>query len=430
MKGLEFQVGVPGFLLARTVGRICESATLGGLSGLRLRELPDPTLPGDLWVELDILGCGVCGTDLANLTYRSSPILEPFGSFPAVLGHEILARVRRVGDRVTRVYPGQRVVVDPMLSCLVRGFPATEGCRSCAAGRPSTCERAGEEGPKPEGPQSGTTPPLSAGLTIGYHRDLPGGWGERMVAHEAQLFPVDPRISNRAAVLIEPLAIGVHGALHSPPAEGDEVLVIGSGPIALATIWAIRALGFRGELVAQVKREGEVELALALGASRTVSPGLEAREALVSTGASAYQPILGEEVFAGGGFAQVFDCVGSASSLDQALRFTAPRGRITMLGCAAEIRKLDLTLLWAHELELVGYVGYGMEEWRGERRHTFEITQELLLAGSAPVEALVTHVFPLRQYRNALSAAMNRSRSGAIKVVLTPDEGGLAEVSR
>jgi threonine dehydrogenase-like Zn-dependent dehydrogenase len=91
-----------------------------------------------------------------------------------------------------------------------------------------------------------------------------------------------------------------------------------------------------------------------------------------------------------------------------------------MLGCAGQLRKVDLTFLWARELEVVGYLGYGMERWRGEDRHTFQITLQLIQESSAPVSRLVTHVFPLAQYRDALRAASNRRHSGAMKVVLTP----------
>ncbi len=420
MRAVEFQVGALRYLLARSAGRVSESATFGLLSGLRLRELPAPEAPGPRWVELRVLGCGICGSDIGNLTYASSPIMEPFGSFPAVPGHEILAEVESVGSEVTRVAPGQRVAVDPVLSCDVRGFTSEGMCRSCRHGRHGTCEMAGEEGALRIG--SGR---LSRGLTIGYHRDLPGGWGERMIAHESQLFPLDPRIPSRLGVLVEPLSIGVHAVLNAPPDAAEDVLVIGSGPIAFATIWALRATGFGGSIVAQMKRPHEGRLARALGATEVVAPGAEARDALIATGAQAYRPIVGREVFSAGGFSRVYDCVGSVSSLDQALRYTVPRGTVILLGCAGELRKLDLSLLWARELEIRGFVVYGREWWSGRNLHTMEVTQELVIETGAPLEEMVTHVFPLAEYRHALSAASNHRKSGAIRVVLTPTSAGL-----
>jgi threonine dehydrogenase-like Zn-dependent dehydrogenase len=241
-----------------------------------------------------------------------------------------------------------------------------------------------------------------------------------MVAHKTQLFRVPEGLDENKGVLVEPLSIGVHAALRSRPASSDEVLVVGSGPIAMATVWALRATGFTGTLVAQAKRRGEAELARALGATEVIKPGAEARQRIVDTGAQAYQPLVGPEVYAGGGFPLIFDCVGSRESLDQCLRFAGVRGRVVLLGCAAQVRNLDLTFLWARELEVVGYLGYGLESWDGRHCHTFEVTMDLLQRTPLPVDRLVPHVFPLAQFRDALRAAANRRRSGAMKVVLKP----------
>jgi threonine dehydrogenase-like Zn-dependent dehydrogenase len=414
MKAVTFGVSVPRYILAKGLGGLTSSVTYGRLSGLALSEVPEPAIPAPDWVRLDVLLCGICGTDLGNLTFSASPILEPFGSFPAVLGHEILARVAEVGSEVTRVEVGQRVAVQPTLSCAVRGYRDYQ-CPSCAAGMTATCEQAGEEGPLEVGGR-----PLSPGLTIGYHRDLPGGWGDQIIAHESQLFPLSSNLEDREAVLIEPLSIGVHAGLKAPPHPDEPVLVIGSGPIAMAAIWALRALGFQGDLIAQAKRRREVELARRLGATEVVTPGLEARQALVGTGSLAYEPLVGPEVYSGGGFPLVYDCVGKMESLDQALRFVTPRGRIVVLGCSAQVRKLDLTFLWARELEMRGFMGYGREGWEGQELHTFDVTQQLLVRAPIPVDRMVTHIFPLEQYRDALKAASNRRRSGAMKVVLQP----------
>ena len=97
MRAVEFRVGALRYLLARTLGRVSESATFGALSGLRLRASAPPDIPGPGWTRLKILGCGICGSDIGNVTYASSPLMEPFGSFPAVLGHEILAEVESAG---------------------------------------------------------------------------------------------------------------------------------------------------------------------------------------------------------------------------------------------------------------------------------------------------------------------------------------------
>ena len=287
MRAVSFNVTIPSFLIGKGLGGLTESAIFGGLSGVRFGDVPEPPLPGDDWVRLEILKAGICGTDIGTLTFKASPAMEPFGSFPAVLGHEILARVLEVAPGVRSVQAGQRVVVDPMISCTTRGFEGDARCRSCSTGLHCTCERSGEEGALIIDGAA-----LQRGATIGYHASLPGGWAERMIAHESQLFVVDDDMTERTAVLIEPLAVGMHAVLGTRPFGDGPVLVIGSGPIALGTIWALRAAGYEGELVAQIKRVHEAEIARGLGASTAVSPGDEARQALVDTGASAYMPIV------------------------------------------------------------------------------------------------------------------------------------------
>lgn len=419
MKAVTFDVSAPRFVLAKTLGRVTESVLFGRGSGVKLVDLESPALPGPHWVRLEVILAGVCGSDIGNITYEASPAMEPFGSFPAVLGHEILARVVEVGSGVTRVEPGQRVVVDPFLHCEVRGWDAEHWCRSCRVGRQGTCEQAGEEGPTVV-----DGAPMAPGQSQGYHRSLPGGWGEHTIAHERQLFPVDDALTDRAAVQIEPLAVGMHVALNNGPRDRSEpVLVLGSGPIALGVIWSLRATGFEGEIFGQIKRDHEADMARALGVSHVVRPGEEAREALIGTGASAYMPLIGEEVYAGGGFPLIIDCVGSRQTLDQALRYASPRGRVIMIGCAASMKSLDLTFVWAREIGIQGSFVYGEEVFRGETRHTFEVTHDLMIETGAPLGRLVTHVFPLEQVREALSAAANRRKSNSVKVLLDPRAG-------
>ncbi len=422
MNAVEFNVTVPGYLLAKCLGRLSSSFVFGRLSRLALVTQASPALPGEDWVRINVLLCGICGSDLGNIAYASSPAMEPLGSFPAILGHEVLGRVVEVGSRVRDLSLGQRVAVDPMLHCDVRGYPRDEWCASCGYDNHATCEHAGEDGPLSLGARK-----LSRGLTIGYHRDLPGGWGEQMIAHRRQVFAVPDAIPDRIAVLAEPFSIGMHGVLRSGAHRSeDPILVIGSGAIALGTIWALRALGFQGVVMAQVKRPHEAALARSLGASDTFSPGAEARQALIDTGARAYMPVVGDEVYVGGGYGTVFDCVGSRSSVMQSFKMARARGRIVLLGCAGRMRNLDLTFLWAKELDVQGYVGYGAERVEGREAHTFDITLGSMVdsqerhGGDDPLAGLVTHVYPLTQYRDALAAAYNHRRSGAIKVVLQP----------
>src|SRR5688500_7104385 len=121
MRAVTFNVSIPNYLTSKALGRLTDAAWFGRLSGVRYREVPEPALPDTDWVRLEVLKAGICGSDNGMLTYKGSPVMEPFASFPAVLGHQILARVIETGPAVRRVEAGQRVAVDPVISCTVRG---------------------------------------------------------------------------------------------------------------------------------------------------------------------------------------------------------------------------------------------------------------------------------------------------------------------
>lgn len=138
MRAVSFDVTIPGFLMGKALGGVSQAFVFGAPSGLRLGTRSEPALPGPDWARLEVLKAGICGTDVGTLTFKASPAMEPFGSFPAVLGHEVLARVLDVGPAVRSVEPGQRVAVDPVISCTHRGFPGDRQCRSCSEGLPGT----------------------------------------------------------------------------------------------------------------------------------------------------------------------------------------------------------------------------------------------------------------------------------------------------
>lgn len=413
MRALTYEISIPRFLLSKASFNKTEETSL--LSSLHLKNVPAPELPDGSWVRLKVLAGGICGTDLSVLSYNTSLLMEPFSSFPAVLGHEIVAEVEKVGPEVKNVEVGHRVIVDPFISCRVRGFSDKDICPACASGQSGYCHRGAEKGLTIIGGRR-----ISKGLTIGYHADLPGGWGETMLAHESQLYPVDQDLNDKQAVLIEPLSIALRAVLRMRSFLRDPVLVIGSGPIALGTVWALRALGYEGKLLAQTKRSNEGRLALLLGATASVKPGQHARNVLLDSGATAHKPLIGSEIFTGGGFPIIFDCVGSAESIDQSLRFAGDRGHVVMLGCAGSVRNLDLSFLWSRELTVHGFVGYGTEIFEGEDLHTFEITQKFMKKSLDILSLVVTHEFSLEDYQKAINTTRNKAQTGAIKAIFRP----------
>jgi threonine dehydrogenase-like Zn-dependent dehydrogenase len=337
------------------------------------------------------------------LTGRSTAILAPFNSFPAILGHEVVAIVEEAGA-AAGVQVGERIVLDPIISCTMRGLDPCVGCRD---GSPALCRHAADGA-------------LAPGMLIGFCRDLPGAWSEGMLAHASQLHPVPDQLSDEAAVLVEPLACGLHAVLAQPPAEGERALVVGGGAIGLGTLAALRMIAPDTETTIVVRHPLQAEIAKGLGAHHVVTDRGGSgviRAAVEFAGARGHPTLVGEPTLTGG-FEGVYECAGNAASLEAAIRVTAPRGRLALIGSVGEVSGLDLTLAWARELRITGNYVYGDERSVPEQPHTIDHLMALLTAGGSPVvEQLVTHRFRLGDWRAALRTAMGRGKHAAIKVV-------------
>ena len=405
MRGLGVRVGssAMNYRALRVFGSRLPRWFGGWMPWLGISTYTLPDLPGPEWVRLRPLLAGICGSDIAMLTGKASAALSPFSSFPAFLGHEVVAVVEEAGASAG-VANGQRVVLDPIISCAVRGL---DPCPGCLDGNPALCRRAADGD-------------LSPGMLIGFCRDLPGGWSEGMLAHASQLHPVPEQLSDETAALAEPLACGLHAVLAKPPADGERALVIGGGAIGLGTLTALRMVAPATETTIVVRHPVQAELAAQMGAGHVVMDrdGEGPRRAAVElAGAREYRPLAGGPTLTGG-FELVYDCAGTAASLDAAQRVTAPRGHLALIGTVAEVTRLDLTLAWARELRIMGTYVYGREASLPGQPHTIDHLLRLLSASGAPyVDGLVTHRFRLDDWRRALRTAMGRGRTASVKVV-------------
>jgi L-iditol 2-dehydrogenase len=381
--------------------------TRGWMPWLELTRAEPKPLPDRDWVRIRPRLSGICGTDIALLTGHSSPVLTPFAAFPAVLGHEVVGEVIEAGEEAARAWhPGDRVVVDPVISCAMRGL---EPCAQCGRGMPCLCLRQADGR-------------LGPGILMGFTAGLPGAWSDELVAHVSQLYRVPDEVPDRAAVLVEPFSVSLHAVLSADPQPGERVLVVGAGTIGLGAVAGMALLAEKSELTVLARHPAQESRARRLGATRVVRErgAASADVALAeAAGARLHHPITGPPV-ASGGFDVILDCVGSGASLDLALRFTGPGGRIVIVGGPTVIRSLDWTLVWTRELRLMGSFVYGREAGVPGEPHTFELALRLLAEHpDLPIAELVTHRFPLSRWRQAIRVSLER-RSGAAKVVLVP----------
>jgi threonine dehydrogenase-like Zn-dependent dehydrogenase len=389
VKALQFERNPPRFAAASAAAKL--KAGAGARVGpLRLRDVDPPDLPGDDWQYIRPRLAGICGSDLSTIDGHASRYFEPIVSFPFVPGHEVVADTAgSAGD--------DRVVLEPVLGCVSRGIDPV--CPACARGDLGGCERIAFGG-------------LQAGLQSGFCCDTGGGWSTVMVAHESQLHSVPAGMSDDAAVMVEPTACGIHGALRAGVSSGDTVVVVGAGTLGLLTIAAVRHFTEAARLIAVAKHPLQRSLARELGADVIVEPQETPRAVRRVTGSLALGD--GDIVRLTGGADHVIDCVGSERSLAQGLRIVRPGGRITMVGMPGHVN-VDLTGLWQREVELVGAYAYGTETInKGERRRTFELAFEMVQA--ADLGRLVSATYPLSRYRDAIVHAANAGPRGAVRV--------------
>ena len=231
------------------------------------------------------------------------------------------------------------------------------------------------------------------------------------MAHKSQLHTVAKRLSDEDAVMLEPAAGGVHAAAKAAAGgilDGGLAVVLGSGTMGLATIAALRQYTNPSHIVAVAKYPVQKKFAEELGADIVVSPSETNRAVRRITGSRR----IGENL--SGGADVTIDAIGNASSIEQSVGITRPRGRVVMVGMPGKV-DVDLTALWHRETELVGAYTYGTDLWPdGTEISSFKRAKEL--TGKAKLGRLVSAKYPLDRYKDAIAHAANAGQRGSIKV--------------
>src|SRR5574340_938018 len=177
MKALVFENSLPRQVVTKLLSAISARAFVSPLAPMLLKEIPDPALPRPDWVTLQTALCGLCGSDYKQvfLKGRRDNPMTALVSFPQVLGHEVVGYVASVGPAVQQLRVGDRVVLNPWLSCAPRGI--TPPCLWCARGEYAQCSNF-------------TRGTLAPGIHHGNSRDATGGFAPLVPAHESQCIAI------------------------------------------------------------------------------------------------------------------------------------------------------------------------------------------------------------------------------------------------
>ncbi|MGV3724218.1 MAG: zinc-binding alcohol dehydrogenase family protein [Actinomycetota bacterium] len=265
----------------------------------QLDEVPNPQ-PSEGEALVRIRRIGVCGTDLHAFKGR-----QPFFSYPRILGHELGGEIAAVGANDRGLAAGDRVAIEPYLAC--------GGCRSCRSGRYNCCARL---------------------EVLGVHRD--GGMREWLTVPASLLHRSD-RLSLEQLALIETLGIGYHAVERGSVAAGEWVVVVGAGPIGLATMQFALLAG--AQVIAVDINPARREFCRRLGVEHTVDAGVD--------------PVAAVEAITGPELAHcVFDATGNLQAMGGCLQYAGPGGRVVMVGLAQGTFSVDDPLFHRRELTL------------------------------------------------------------------------------
>lgn len=408
MQAITFQFNYVRLAFAKMLGMLSPSGYLSSLGPLALEDVPDAKVMGDDWVLVRPRYSGICGSDVKQI-FLDGAFDNPMTaviSFPHVLGHETAGEIVEKGKGVTSYEVGDKVVCYPWLTCEVRGLPL---CEACESGHLTSCRNV-------------TSGRFAPGIHAGNCRDVSGAFAPLIPAHTSMCIRVPQGAPLDHAVLTDPVAVSLHAILKAPPSPGERVLVIGCGALGMAAIHLCHKLYDGVEVWAYDKHDYLEPTITELGATRYVTSGGEAfiDEVAATTKSRTFKPWKGLP-WLQDGFDKIYDTVGSAKSLELAIRIAKAQGTIVVPG-VAEPKRFEWTPLYFKELHLIGSNGAGIEDFEGRRVHAFQAYLELVDQGRLDLASIVTHRYPLAEYREAFLAARNKAECRSIKVVFDFDD--------
>lgn len=213
-----------------------KAARFHAAKDIRVEEVSIPEMKDDS-VKIEIEWCGLCGSDMHEYIAGPMVINEP----TVTMGHEFSGTVTEIGEHVTSIKVGDRVVVEPFVACWK--------CEACRTGNYNVCEN------------------LQCFGLAGHQ----GGFAEFVVAPEDRVFKLPDTMSFEQGALVEPTAVVTHAVRNSQFRIGDTVAVFGAGPIGLLLVQTVKAAGASKIIVVEVS-DTRRETALKLGATDIINP--------------------------------------------------------------------------------------------------------------------------------------------------------------
>ncbi|KGQ24508.1 zinc-binding alcohol dehydrogenase family protein [Gallibacterium anatis] len=319
------------------------------------KQLSTPTIKEDQ-VLLKVAAVGICGTDIHAFGGN-----QPFFSYPRILGHEASGIIADIGSKVSQWKVGQRVALIPYVSC--------GECDACRSGRTNCCEKIS---------------------VIGVHED--GAFSEYLAAPARNILAIDDQVDDITAALIEPFAISAHAVRRAEIKAGDDVLIVGAGPIGL----------------------GAAAIAAADGANVAIADTSAERREHIKTQLKlpAFNPIdeKVENFFNGKLPLIVIDATGNQKAMNNDVNLIRHGGRIVFVGLFKGDFSIHDPDFHKKETTLLGS--------RNATPEDFEKVQSLMAQGKLSASMMLTHTFKFDQLAEVFEEQVVNNKA-LIKSVVT-----------
>lgn len=345
-----------------------KAALLSEVGKLSIIEKPVPTIgPDEVLVKVKY--CGICGSDIHS--YQSG-LLYPVGT---VMGHEFTAVIDKIGSRVTEHKPGDRVVILPAAPC--------RKCDCCKRGMDNLClhgfDRDVGESPERDG---------------GYAQYVRIPWPDEM------LCKLPDNVSFEEGTLVDPLATSFHAVRQSRFKPGDQVVVLGAGPIGLGAIEFLK-MGGAGKIIAVEIATARAAAAKTMGADVVLNP--------VDKGEQLAQRV--SDLTRGLGADIVYECTGVPAAFENSVNLVKSGGQVMVVGVIENNTPISPLTILIKEVEIKGCLAYTSDE--------FQMVIDFLGAGRIDTDAFISDTISLEDIE---AQGFNRLISGsdAIKILVSP----------
>ncbi len=342
-----------------------KTMVLTGIRQMELRETPTPEIKNETDVLIRMKRVGVCGSDVHY--YTEGKIGSQLVEFPHIVGHEGAGVVEKVGSGVTQVKPGDRIAVEPAVSC--------GECDQCIYGRTNTCRNLN---------------------FLACPKELDGCLSEDIVMPEECCFKIKDSMSFDQAAISEPLAIGVYAVKKSIPMHGAKIGILGTGPIGLSVLMPALAQGAEKIYVTD-KLDKRLEVAKKAGASITCNVDKEDAVAKIAEN----EPELLDAVF---------ECCGEQDAVSQAIKLLKPGGKLIIIGIPPTLKMWELPVDVIRRKEII------IQNIR-RQSHCVQDALDMIDDKAFDVDVMVTHHFKLEDTKEAFDMVAEY-KDGVLKAMI------------